>query len=100
MSMCFFSKCIEYNILKCSLAIVTVVSYLAIVLLLYICIGFTLGKFFGSRSNIFDLKAEIKKIMFDNDRMLPVSTDGGLFTMLMANFSQFEKMVITITQYM
>ncbi len=53
-----------------------------------------MGKFFTSRSNLFDLKAEIKKIMFDSkDQMLPVTSDAGLFTMLMANFSQFEKLV-------
>ena len=50
-------------------------------------------KFFGSRSNVFDLKSEIKKIMFEGNRLRQISIDGGLFTMIMANFSQFEKVV-------
>ena len=50
-------------------------------------------KLFSGRSNVFDLKAEIKKMMFDGDNMLPVSSDSGLFTIIMATFSQYEKIV-------
>ncbi len=56
-------------------------------------------KLFASRSkssNLFNLRAEIRKIMFDsNDQMIPVTSDPGLFTMLMAIFTQFEKLVST-----
>ncbi len=61
-------------------------------LIMYFIAG-VLTKFFSSRSNVFDLKSEIKKIMFEGDLLRQISTDGGLFTMIMANFSQFEKLV-------
>ena len=41
----------------------------------------------------FDLNAEIMKMMFDGDTMLPVSSDAGLFTLVMSTFNQYEKMV-------
>ena len=49
--------------------------------------------FFESHLNVFDLKSEIKRIMFDGENMRPISTERDLFTMIMATFSQYEKMV-------
>ena len=54
--------------------------------------GFGLTKLFGSRP-VFDLKTEIKKVMFEGDKMVPVSSDAGLFTVIMSNFTQYEKVV-------
>ena len=46
---------------------------------------------FGSRP-VFDLKTEMK-VMFDEDNMLPVSTNAGLFIVVMSAFTQYEKVV-------
>lgn len=37
------------------------------------------------------MKGEVKKLLFDGENMRSVTEDSGLFTMLMATFSQYEK---------
>ena len=46
-----------------------------------------------NRKPNYDLKAEVEKILFDGDTMLPVSSDAGRFTCVMSTFFQYEKMV-------
>lgn len=40
---------------------------------------------------VFDLKGEVKKLVFEGDIMREVTLDAGVFTMVMSNFSQYEK---------
>jgi hypothetical protein len=53
--------------------------------------GFMNKLFGGSKTATFDLKGEIKKLMFEGDKMKPVTLDAGLFTVIMSSFSQYEK---------
>ena len=41
----------------------------------------------------YDLKAEVEKILFNGDTMLPVSSDKGRFTVVMSTFNHYEKVV-------
>ena len=40
-----------------------------------------------------DLKDQITKLIFDEDTMLPVSTDIRVFGMVMSRLTQYEKVV-------
>ena len=40
-----------------------------------------------------DLKDQITKLIFDGGTMLPVSTDIGVFGMVMSHLTQYEKVV-------
>ena len=53
-----------------------------------------LTKYFTNHP-VFDLKTEIKRVLFQQNIMSPVSDDAGLFTIVMSNFSQYEKVVCT-----
>ena len=43
------------------------------------------------RRTSYDVKGEVKKLLFEGENMRLVTEDSGLFTMLMATFSQYEK---------
>ena len=40
-----------------------------------------------------DLKDQITKLILDGDTMLPVSSDIGVFGMVMSHLTQYEKVV-------
>ena len=44
-----------------------------------------------SRRTTYNVKDEVKKLLFDGENMRQVTVDSGLFTMVMATFSQYEK---------
>ena len=48
-----------------------------------------------NRRPTFDVRGEVKKLMFDGDIMRKVTEDSGRFTMIMATFSQYEKTAST-----
>ena len=58
--------------------------------------GFDFRDFFGGSSTctckfVFDLREEVKKLVFGSDLMREVTLDAGVFTMVMSYFSQYEK---------
>ena len=48
-----------------------------------------------NRRPTFDVRGEVKKLMFDGDIMRKVTEDSGRFTMIMATFSKYEKTAST-----
>ena len=58
----------------------------------YLPAGFGFRGFFGGGSkSVFDLRGEVKKLLFEGDLMREVTLDAGVFTMVMSNFSQYER---------
>ena len=56
--------------------------------------GFDFRDFFGGSSTckfVFDLREEVKKLVFGSDLMREVTLDAGVFTKVMSYFSQYEK---------
>ena len=57
-----------------------------------------MSKLFGSSGRTYDLKGEVKKLMFEGEIMKPVTSDAGVFTLVMSTFSQYERSV-SISHY-
>ena len=57
-----------------------------------LCIDYNLHKNSFS-SGLFDLKTKTDVLMFNGEELHLISTEGGRFTMIMANFSYYERMV-------
>ena len=53
--------------------------------------------FTGEEHPTFNLKAELKKLMYTSGKPLVISEDSATFTMAMAFFYQHEKHVSTFT---
>ena len=49
----------------------------------------------GNRT--YDLKGQLKKMMFKQETMKPVTLDVGVFVMVMSTFAQFEKSVKSVS---
>ena len=59
-----------------------------------------MSKLFGSSGHTYDLKGEVKKLMFDGEMMKPVTSDAGVFTLVMSAFTQYERFVSTSCYYL
>ena len=59
-----------------------------------------MSKLFGSSGRTYDLKGEVKKLMFEGEMMKPVTSDAGAFTLIMSTFTQYEKSVSTSCYYL
>ena len=58
----------------------------------FLLAGFGFRGFFGGSSKpVFDLRGEVKKLLFEGDLMREVTLDAGVFTMVMSNFCQYER---------
>ena len=59
-----------------------------------------MSKLFSSSGSTYDLKGEVKKLMFDGEMMKPVTSDAGVFTLVMSTFTQYERSVSTSCYYL